>query len=326
MKIGIISKPEHAKVHAQRLRDEGHEVDILGNVGEFPSSYDVFVCRVASTSHQSFWDSISEAKKTGRPVLIENSVTKILEKIRNIQEGNEMNNWTIDKKVSYAIEGMGLYCPNVVYSDTELTSMADMGISDRSKARLARDVIKDVKYGSIIGYFSAQKKREDRQVYHFSKYVKAGRSHTRSVMHFLAPERIATSKLRAFARMMELDLVPRWDQEQEEQEVQTPVQPEEQAMETQTVEVIPEEHPVVEVTPVAQPVEPPVEPPPVAPVLVQTPRTRSKADVKDLISLLNEALLALNVAEIKMIPSATGPQVEIKQVVVRQVATVDELE
>ena len=317
MKIGIISKPEHAKVHAQRLRDAGHEVDILGNVGEFPSSYDVFVCRVASTSHQSFWDSISEAKKTGRPVLIENSVTKILEKIRNIQEGNEMNNWTIDQKVSYAIEGMGLYCPNVVYSDTELASMADMGICDRTKARLALDVIKDVKYGSIIGYFSAQKKREDRQVYHFSKYVKAGRSHTRSVMHFLAPDRIATPKLRAFARIMELDLVPRWDQEQEEQE---------QAMEAHTVEVISEEQPVVEVAPVVLPPGEPVEPPPVAPVLVQTPRTRSKADVKDLISLLNEALLALNVAEIKMIPSANGPQVEIKQVVVRQVATVDELE
>jgi hypothetical protein len=66
------------------------------------------------------------------------------------------------------------------------------------------------------------------------------------------------------------------------------------------------------------------EPEPAAPAI--KPETKTKKDVKELLVMLNEALLSANVTSLKMTVSASGPSCELEQVVVRHCTSVDELE
>ncbi len=56
------------------------------------------------------------------------------------------------------------------------------------------------------------------------------------------------------------------------------------------------------------------------------PETKTKKDVKELLAMLNEALLSANVTSLKMTVSASGPSCELEQVVVRHCTSVDDLE
>lgn len=73
--------------------------------------------------------------------------------------------------------------------------------------------------------------------------------------------------------------------------------------------------------------QPVVAPVGAAPVSVITkPETKTKKDVKELLAMLNEALLSAKVTRLKMTVSASGPSCELEQVVVRHCTSVDDLE
>ena len=89
MKICILSKPEHARPHAEALRERGHEVDVVDPKGSYPLSYDVYVCRIESVSHQASWD-MADLRRTGKTVIFENSKTRILAAVAKLTEDDVM--------------------------------------------------------------------------------------------------------------------------------------------------------------------------------------------------------------------------------------------
>ena len=85
MKIGIVSKESHAKSHLKALRQEGHDVTVLGGgISKIPDSYEAIVCRPASVSKTAF-ETARAAKKSGRTVIIANGVSEVLAGIRRAQ-------------------------------------------------------------------------------------------------------------------------------------------------------------------------------------------------------------------------------------------------
>lgn len=87
--VGIISKPSHAKAHAERLKKEGYSVELLGGKpSRLPTRCDVIVCRIASSSHAGF-DLANAARVRGRPVIFEDGVTGILNELRELNETYE---------------------------------------------------------------------------------------------------------------------------------------------------------------------------------------------------------------------------------------------
>jgi len=87
MKIGIVSKESHAKSHLRALRQEGHDVTMLGGgLASIPTSYDVIVCRPASVSHTSF-NAVRGAKKAGQETIIANGVSEVLAGVRRLNGG-----------------------------------------------------------------------------------------------------------------------------------------------------------------------------------------------------------------------------------------------
>jgi hypothetical protein len=82
IKIAVVSKEDHCKPHMKRLMKEGHAVDCLGShVSAIPDSYDVIVCRLSSCSHGAS-DACRAAKRKGRAVFFEDSVTGIMTELR----------------------------------------------------------------------------------------------------------------------------------------------------------------------------------------------------------------------------------------------------
>jgi hypothetical protein len=82
-KVGILSKPEHAKPHAKALEEDGHDVVLLGaRVSEIPDTLDALVVRVASCSHGATEIAFSARRNGDLPVIFANSVTQIRERIR----------------------------------------------------------------------------------------------------------------------------------------------------------------------------------------------------------------------------------------------------
>ena len=87
--VGIISKPSHAKAHAERLKKEGYSVELLGGKpSRLPTRCDVIVCRIASSSHAGF-DLANAARVRGRLVIFEDGVTGILNELRALNETYE---------------------------------------------------------------------------------------------------------------------------------------------------------------------------------------------------------------------------------------------
>ena len=82
MKISVISKEVHAKPLYAWLVSNGFDVAMLGdNPTAIPSSTEVLVCRHRSCSHQASHLAQSWAKKTGRPMIMENGLKTISKKL-----------------------------------------------------------------------------------------------------------------------------------------------------------------------------------------------------------------------------------------------------
>jgi hypothetical protein len=87
LKVAIVSKTDHAKSVTKRLKELGHMGFNFPDVsGPIPSSMDVIICRVKSTSHGAY-DICNEAKRQGRIVVFENGVSKTIEAVKAIADG-----------------------------------------------------------------------------------------------------------------------------------------------------------------------------------------------------------------------------------------------
>lgn len=88
MNLGIVSKPDHAKAHAKGLEADGHVVVLAGSGGErLTDTLDAIVCRIASCSHHGSKVARDWAKRTGKPLIIEDGLAGIRRRLVEIQAG-----------------------------------------------------------------------------------------------------------------------------------------------------------------------------------------------------------------------------------------------
>jgi len=89
-RIGIISKPEHARGLCTALGNAKYRYTVLGGDPglTIPDSCDVIVCRPKSAGHGPVWDALALARSDDtRPVIFENGTTRILEQLTQIKKG-----------------------------------------------------------------------------------------------------------------------------------------------------------------------------------------------------------------------------------------------
>ena len=88
MNLGIVSKPDHAKAHAKGLEADGHVVVLAGSGGErLTDTLDAIVCRIASCSHHGSKVAREWAKRTGKPLIVEDGLAGIRRRLVEIQAG-----------------------------------------------------------------------------------------------------------------------------------------------------------------------------------------------------------------------------------------------
>ena len=86
MKIGIVSKVAHCKVHFSALRKMGYEVVALGAKPTcIPKSIDLIVLRTASCSHGGDATARKWSRKTGLPLIVENGLSGIKRELERVQ-------------------------------------------------------------------------------------------------------------------------------------------------------------------------------------------------------------------------------------------------
>ncbi len=83
MLIGIVSKDEHIKNHAQALRKDGYSVVGLGSSPtEIPPTVDLIILRTQSCSHGGSDTAFSWSRSTNKPLIVENGLSGIRSKLR----------------------------------------------------------------------------------------------------------------------------------------------------------------------------------------------------------------------------------------------------
>lgn len=336
MKICILSKPEHAGPHAQALRELGHDVDVMDPKGSYPPSYDVYVCRNSSVSHQTSWDS-ADLREQGKIVIFENSKTKILAAVAKLTEEekpmtyrDQINKLTIDQKASTAIDVFGVFNPvhTKQMSLHQIQEFHRLGlVGDVDMASDMVQALQSVPKGSWAAVWGQQKSNP---TLFLDSFYKMGPAGNRVLVHLVSKRRHDKKKLDAAARILGLltaeeagkivaASVPTPVLDTLQEEANVPLMQEEMASAVPEIPVTPEGSEAQLVPASVQPT---------APVTVHTePKPVShKADIKELLGMLNEALLAINVTELSVIPTPAGPQVKFSQVVVRKVTSIDDLE
>ncbi len=337
MKICILSKPEHAGPHADALRQLGHEVDVIDPKGSYPPSYDVYVCRNSSVSHQTSWDS-ADLREQGKTVIFENSKTKILAAIAKLTEEekpvtyrDQINKLTIDQKAATAIDVFGVFNPvhTKQRSLHQIQEFHRLGfIKNIDEASDMAQTLLSVPKGSWAAVWGQMKSNPN---LFLDSYYKMGPAGNRVLVHLVSKRRHDKKKMDAAARIIGLltaeeagkivaASVPTPVLDTLQEEANVPL------MQEEAVPVTPEMIGAAEEMVGIQPVEVAQ---PTAPVVVSPPEPRPvshKADIKELLGMLNEALLAINVTELSVVPAPAGPQVKFSQVVIRKVTSIDDLE
>jgi hypothetical protein len=81
MKIAIISKEDHAKSMVNMLRDDGHEIVLLGSRPTMvPPTVDLLICRSVSCSHGAT-DLALKWKRDGKKVIFDSGATRVKEEV-----------------------------------------------------------------------------------------------------------------------------------------------------------------------------------------------------------------------------------------------------
>lgn len=343
MKIAIVSKIEHAQPHAEALRKLGHDVDIIDPKGVYPPSYDVYVCRNSSVSHQASWD-MADLRLEGKTVIFENSKTKILQAIQALQpaeEGEMFENLTINNKLAKALDVFSVFNPsqNTYLTDHQIEELARIGMaSSVSEAKKVRDALASVPKGSWAGIWGQAKANPDLIM---TVMYKLGHTGNRMQVQLLSKDRQEKVKLEKAARVMGL-------MTEEQARAYKPQGRSAQPLLQELHEAAQAEVNVPKVEELPPEIDDPVEVSPTPTVVVvaevtdgvpapKTPRpdrvepapkpaSSPKTDIKELLSMLNDTLLALNIADIRIVPSKDGAKIEVSQIVVRKVTSLDDLE
>jgi len=124
MNVGIVSKASHAKSHIQALRRAGHKVTLLGGGPKvsMPSSLDVIVLRTDSCAHTAFGAVMREKRRAGgRPVIIENGVTAIVDAVEALAKKSLMSQLglperakrTLKEWIHVLVDTFGVYGPKL---------------------------------------------------------------------------------------------------------------------------------------------------------------------------------------------------------------------
>lgn len=103
LRIGVVSTVEHIKTLQKLLKQKGHVVQPLpelGNKNTVPSTIDVLVCRVQGTSHRATSICFEEARKGTRPVIFRNGTTSTLIEIEKVVNGT----WQPDARTLNELE------------------------------------------------------------------------------------------------------------------------------------------------------------------------------------------------------------------------------
>jgi hypothetical protein len=89
LKVAIVSNVDHAKSVTRKLKELGHMGFNFPEVsGPIPSSMDVIICRIKSTSHLAYNICNEEKRRGVRPVIFENGVSKAVQAIKDIASGS----------------------------------------------------------------------------------------------------------------------------------------------------------------------------------------------------------------------------------------------
>jgi hypothetical protein len=322
MNVAIISKVEHAQPHAEAVRRLGHEVDIIDPyvARKMPETYDIYVCRVESVSHSAF-DLLNEWRRNGKNVVFENSKTKIVQAIEKFGPPvEEIMTLTRQEKLKLAVSATGIYSPRVVFDEVNLAALYGLGFAQpgQSKTQYIREALEATAAFAAVGErsqggpWSELLADPTANVTRFYRRTRTGKATVKMVSRRPLRDRTATSVavilgLERHQGELEQDEVPGSVIEQE-------LPPEPEAQIEANVPVEP-----VEVQPDAE-----VVPPPGAAVAPKP--ANAKADLKEILTMLNEALLALNIADMTVVPSENGPQIQMSQIVIRRITSIEGLE
>tara|TARA_Y100000310_G_scaffold115743_1_gene114338 strand:+ start:2326 stop:3225 length:900 start_codon:yes stop_codon:yes gene_type:complete len=154
--IGIISKKDHCKSHVAALKKRGYRVRVLGDrPTKVPSSIDLLMCRTLSCSHLGS-DVALAHKRAGYPVLMANSVTKLLRYLEGLNMEKDWSNATGRELVEETLRVLGFFAPALTRKDPEEIALwaESLGVNMPRKEteRLFRKLLKGFsrfKYASI---------------------------------------------------------------------------------------------------------------------------------------------------------------------------------
>lgn len=355
MKIGIVSKPEHCKPHVRALEELNHQVVVLGSKDiDLPPSFDLIVCRAVSCSHQAFWDC-SEAKREGRRVIFEESVTGIVTEVNRIEKEDKKMNvnsimtdalmpsaTTVERKLINAINELGCFHPKISVNDDQLTRLHALGlVRDIRKAKEAYTYVSFVKEGSWNRPFSAIRKSPKYHTYVFWKLSGIGGKKIKTPFEMISNRVLSERTQDRIAEIYELSRI-----EPTEGRCWPPLTVMPHIVRAQAAEVLAE--PEVITPPVmSSDVDPdttgiplaafvdepqgeqvPEDPTPQqVQVREEEPKKPSpKADLKELISMLNDARIAANLSSLTIRLSEKGTEIEFEQIVVKRGNSLDDIE
>ena len=119
LNIAIVSKRDHAKAHAAGLTDDGYTVVLVGEDGDrLTDAHDLIVCRIASCSHHGSKIAREWAKRTGKPLILEDGLAGIRRRIRELVVDEEITDaFATVLTRTHTKSASTLVVPNVRYKD-----------------------------------------------------------------------------------------------------------------------------------------------------------------------------------------------------------------
>lgn len=234
---------------------------------------------------------------------------------------------TVEKKLQTAIREIGIYHPRLNLTYEQIQALQDAGlVRSLSKAVEAYGYASAINPTSVARPWTNLRKAPSYHVYRMWKVAGGeGKTKVKTPYDLMSERNINPKTLNRVSKILGLHqnepiegrVWPPLNDPGAAAPVDVPESPISMAALAETVEVAP---PKVEVPrELTPPPEPPrMERPSSVPVTTRT-------DLKELLLMLNEALLQANVSSIHVKPGKEGPTYELEQVVIRKLTSLDEL-
>ena len=270
-----------------------------------------------------------------------------------IQDMLEPTTQTVEKKLQNAIRDIGVFHPRLIMTYEQLQTLQDMGI-----IKSLPKAVESYGYASAINPtswpkpFNNLRKSSDYKVYRMWRVAGGeGRVKMKTPYDLMSERNISSRNLSRIAKLFNLLLVEPaegrlWPPNTDAIEVKTespithtgtsdalesPVSraalgmPKMEPLREITHVPVLKTEPVLELEPARVEIAPPVEPEPESLPVILPSNGRAKNDIKELLVMLNEALLASNIASVQIKPNKEGPTYEIEQIVIRKLTSIDDL-